>query len=456
MSYNPTWATSTQGLNNSQFSIIDNTNTYMYVANGTNNTITQILLSNPNTFNSSWATSTQKLNGPVGLSIDNTNTYMYVTNQLSNTITQILLSNPNTFNANWATSTQGLDSPIGVTIDKTNTYMYVANYNTSKISQILLSNPNTFNANWATSTQGLDIPYGLVIDITNTYMYVANRSNNTITQILLSNPNTFNANWATSNQLLNRPSGVTIDKLNTYMYVANNNSNSTITQILLSNPNTFNASWATSTQGLDGPIGVTIDNTNTYIYVANYNNSTISQIQINYPRYPCFKEDTKILTDKGYLPIQNLKNGDLVKTLLHDYKPIVMIGKREIQHPASKERIKDQLYKCSENEYPEVFEPLVITGCHSILVDDFISEKQKERVIEVNGNTYVTDNKYRLPACADLRASVYEIPGNYTIYHLALANDDYYMNYGIYANGLLVETCSKRYLKELSNMELIE
>ena len=31
------------------------------------------------------------------------------------------------------------------------------------------------------------------------------------------------------------------------------------------------------------------------------------------------------------------------------------------------------------------------------------------------------------------------------------------MNYGIYANGLLVETCSKRYLTELelSNMTLI-
>jgi len=38
---------------------------------------------------------------------------------------------------------------------------------------------------------------------------------------------------------------------------------------------------------------------------------------------------------------------------------------------------------------------------------------------------------------------------------VALENDDYYMNYGIYANGLLVESCSKRYLKEESNMELI-
>jgi hypothetical protein len=61
-----------------------------------------------------------------------------------------------------------------------------------------------------------------------------------------------------------------------------------------------------------------------------------------------------------------------------------------------------------------------------------------------------------LPACVDERAKPYEKAGSHTIYHIALEHDDYYMNYGIYANGLLVETCSKRYLKELSNMILIE
>jgi hypothetical protein len=170
----------------------------------------------------------------------------------------------------------------------------------------------------------------------------------------------------------------------------------------------------------------------------------------------CFNQNTKILTNKGYKAIQELRNGDLIKTFKHDFKPIVMIGKRDFYHPASKQRIKEQLYTCSQNNFPDVFEDLVISGSHSILVDDFISQEQREKVIEVNGDTYVTDNKYRLPACADPRASIYSVPQTCTIYHLALENDDYFMNYGIYANGLLVETCSKRYLKELSNMELIE
>jgi len=170
----------------------------------------------------------------------------------------------------------------------------------------------------------------------------------------------------------------------------------------------------------------------------------------------CFKEDSKILTIEGYKRVQELRKGDLVKTINHDYVPIAMIGKKEIYHPASTDRIKDQLYKCSKDGFEEVFEDLMITGCHSILVDKFSSEKQKEKAVEVNKKIYITDNKYRVPACAHEKASVYEIAGKYTIYHFALENEDYYMNYGVYANGLLVETCSKRYLKELSNMELIE
>jgi len=177
---------------------------------------------------------------------------------------------------------------------------------------------------------------------------------------------------------------------------------------------------------------------------------------VAFPSPPCFKEDTKILTDKGYVPIQNLRKGDLVKTLKHEYKPINMIGKSEIYHSALEKRVKDQLYKCSVNTYPGLFEDLILTGSHSILVNDFASLEQKEKTIKVLGKIYSTDSVYRLPACVDENASVYELPGRYTIYHLALENEDNLSNYGIFANGLLVESCSKRYMKDLSNMILIE
>lgn len=188
--------------------------------------------------------------------------------------------------------------------------------------------------------------------------------------------------------------------------------------------------------------------------ITDFRNYTYVTIPIIIPPIACFIKGTKILTDTGYKVIENLRNGDLIKTSKNGYKAIDMIGKRDMLHIASPERVKNQLYKCSKSNYPEISEDLIITGCHSILVDDFKND-EREKTIEVLRKVYITDKKYRLPACIDERTTVYEKAGNYVIYHLALENEDYYMNYGIYANGLLVESCSKRYLKEVSGMTLI-
>jgi len=169
---------------------------------------------------------------------------------------------------------------------------------------------------------------------------------------------------------------------------------------------------------------------------------------------PCFKEDSKILTIHGYVPIQNLRKGDLIKTLKHGYIAIDMIGTSEFINPICEERIKDKLYVCSQTEYPEVFEDLIITGSHSILVDEFKND-EREKTNQILTRIFVTDNKYRLPACVDERSKPYEKDIKTKIYHIALENENYYGNYGIYANGLLVETCSKRYLKEYSNMTFL-
>ena len=171
--------------------------------------------------------------------------------------------------------------------------------------------------------------------------------------------------------------------------------------------------------------------------------------------FPCFKEGTKILTNRGYKLIENLRKGDLIKTELNGYIPINMIGYSYLINPDfdMKERIKERLYTCCNSEYPEVFEDLVMTGCHSILVDKF-KDDEEEKTMKLYGELFITDNKYRLAAFLDKRTKLYEESGKITIYHLALDNENYYYNYGIYANGLLVESTSIHYLKELSNMIL--
>jgi hypothetical protein len=210
------------------------------------------------------------------------------------------------------------------------------------------------------------------------------------------------------------------------------------------------ASYSVSTEVGNNPFwsfAMTFDRFNNFYLIDN-----TGKIIYQYKYVICFKEDTQILTKSGYKLIQSLRKGDLVKTSQNGYKPIYQIGYTEINHPCSEERIKNQLYKCSSENYPELFEDLVITGCHNILVDNFKDEKEREEARKINNindeDDFLTENKDRLPACVDKRTTVYEVAGKYTIYHFALENEDYYMNYGVYANGLLVETTSKRFIDE--------
>jgi hypothetical protein len=194
-----------------------------------------------------------------------------------------------------------------------------------------------------------------------------------------------------------------------------------------------------------------------------YNNGDILISDGSYFLYPssapCFLEGTQILCQVDgkdtYMPVEQMRPGTIVKTSLDGYKKVEMIGTSPIHNPGTSERTQNRLYKCTTAKYPELTEDLFITGCHSILVDD-LTDKQKEETIEQLGATYVTSRKYRLMAVIDERAEPWESAGIYTIWHFALENDDYYSNHGVYANGLLVETCSKRYLKELSSMKLVE
>ena len=174
--------------------------------------------------------------------------------------------------------------------------------------------------------------------------------------------------------------------------------------------------------------------------------------------WPCFLEDTKILCSKDgqetYLKVQDIRKGTLVKTILHGYLPVDSIGTTQIYNSGDDKRSQHRLYRCTQANYPELTEDLIITGSHSILTKT-ITDVQREKTIELLGRIFNTDKHYRLMACVDERSTPYEKQGTFNIYHLALENDHYYSNYGIYANGLLVETCSKRYMNELSGMTLL-
>lgn len=175
----------------------------------------------------------------------------------------------------------------------------------------------------------------------------------------------------------------------------------------------------------------------------------------------CFLEGSKILCynlttyKEEYRPIETLRKGMFVKTLLHGYKRIDLIGHSKIYNPGNSMRSKYRLYRCPKKNYPALDDDLIITGCHSILVQT-LTDQERADVIEVQNATFVTDHLYRLPACVDHRSDPFEQEGLFPIWHLALEHNDPYVNYGIFANGLLVETTSKRMMLERSGMDLIQ
>ena len=135
--------------------------------------------------------------------------------------------------------------------------------------------------------------------------------------------------------------------------------------------------------------------------------------------------------------------------------PIVLIGKSPIYNHGDLVRSKHRLYILHKHLFPTLSEDLVLTGSHSLLVDGLY----KEQIFEMggpDGRLYKTDNKLRLFTCFEPKAIPYQEKGTFIIYHLALESDNDEINFGIWANGLLVESCSKLCLREFSGMELIE
>lgn len=181
----------------------------------------------------------------------------------------------------------------------------------------------------------------------------------------------------------------------------------------------------------------------------------------------CFLEGTKILCLVGnteqYIRIEHLKKGDRVKTLNSGYLPLETMGKSRIYHNprngvdglAAKSLKQDALYIYRKGDSnPNLVEDLCVTGIHSALVEE-ISVEEREAILLTLEDVYLTEGLYRLPACADKRAEIYDQEGYFNVFHIALSNTDYYANYGVYANGLLMESTSLRHLKELAQMELL-
>ena len=177
------------------------------------------------------------------------------------------------------------------------------------------------------------------------------------------------------------------------------------------------------------------------------NNSTYFQVG-SYSTPLCFNKGTKILClnknlEEEYIPIENLNKNDFVKSYKHGYRKIDSIYNNNL---INNTLIFNQcMYKMIKTEKNNLFEDLIVTGGHSILVDDLLENKEENDKI-FNGETPKIDDKYLL--LASVSKDFIKLKGNdlYTYYHFVLENNgDDNERFGVWANGILTETPSKNY-----------
>jgi hypothetical protein len=236
------------------------------------------------------------------------------------------------------------------------------------------------------------------------------------------------------------------DRATNYLYSINGgstytNANTTVSPIIIRNVD----------YGINYPIVLVGSNLS--------GNGTPSSTVIGFIPYPCFLQGTKILCmnpetdDEEYIAIEHLRRGDLVKTANHGYKAIELIGHREITNPLSVAP-KKGLYWFRKSKVSGLREDLCLTGDHCVLHKS-ISDEKKDQILEHMGDIYITEDHYRVPACLDERTEPHTDNAPATIWHFALENPNAYFNYGVMANGLLVESSSIYCMYKDSNMQLI-
>ena len=408
--------------------IFNNSKTSMYLTNYINGTIYKFPLNSDGTAGTvtTWASGLSSLRGLILLS-----GYIYVSNSTDGTITRILVNADGTAGT-ITTWLSGLSSPQSLVFSPG--CIYVSNSGDGSIRRIPLNSDGSAGT-VTTLVSGLSSPQSLIIN--GTYMYVANSGENTIRRINLTTGILDDiTTWGISG--LSSPQGLVID--GTYMYVSNSG-NSTIRRINL-NAGILDDIITWGISGLSSPQGLVINGT--YMYTANATNNTISKLYIA-PDGSCYNEGTKILClnqhlEEEYIPIENLRKGDFVKTYEHGFKKINLIGKNcFVNDPTSFDNCMYKMVKTVDNG---LIEDLLITGWHAVLVDE-LGEYKQANDVKFSKETPKIDDKYLLLACVSNDFTKVETIEEFTYYHFVLESDDIEAQFGVWANGVLSESTSE-------------
>ena len=155
----------------------------------------------------------------------------------------------------------------------------------------------------------------------------------------------------------------------------------------------------------------------------------------------CFGIDTMILCDNTEIPIQNLNIGDLILTYSNGLVPVKKIIKGfMVNNPSNP-------LQCM---FKHISSSLIVTGGHSILVDELSEEEQIKSKKLFGGELQIIDDKFLLLSCISNEFEQKQNNEIYRYFHLLLENyGDENKRYAIWANGILTETPNEKTIKNI-------
>lgn len=169
----------------------------------------------------------------------------------------------------------------------------------------------------------------------------------------------------------------------------------------------------------------------------------------------CLNEGTLILcycplnNIEKYIPVEQLQTGDLVKTYLHGYRKIDIIIKGKLNN--NTQDIRKCMYVFPKNDSNDLLADLIVVGGHSILINEVVPPM----IYNKNGDVFPTtmiDDKYLLLCGLSPDFIQLQNQNIYNVYGFCLENDgDNEQRFGVWANGVLVETSSKNYMTQFLN-----
>jgi alpha-tubulin suppressor-like RCC1 family protein len=181
---------------------------------------------------------------------------------------------------------------------------------------------------------------------------------------------------------------------------------------------------------------------------------------------PCFSEGTKILCYKQlenslicilkeeYRLVQHLKIGDLVKSYLHGYRKVSRVLKGKFVNNPKDEGVGNCMYIMKKTHDNGLIEDLTLTRNHGVLVEK-LSENEEEKIDK--NNLQIIDNLLSIiTADSDKFEKVLDT-NVYKYYHFSLDGDgDNDRRFGVWANGILVETPSNNMMDGALNIKPLD